>query len=248
MQTVSIIMAMTQEIDGVVKQLKKSGFKAEKNNSFIKDNLTVNLFKCGVMFRKKKILTKKLDRLKKSDKVIFTGIAGGVNPSLKLGDIVVPDKIRLLENDDKIIENSDIFLQELSDCANTYNFAFKKSKNHATTDKLVDHKTKKSLTDIDTIDMEAYHLIEWLKINNLDTTFFKIISDDSSAKLPSEQILIQFIMSPYKALVKNFHRHPIQYLRAVQLVRNCKKAIDILSKYLTQWLIFEANKTSLKEN
>jgi len=245
MQTVSIIMAMTQEIDGLAKQLKKSGFETEKTNSFIKNNLTVNLVKCGVMFRKKKILTKRIDLLKKSDTVIFTGIAGGVKLSLKLGDIVIPNKIRLLKKTDPIIENSDTLLQELEDCAKNYSFAFKKCENHATTDRLVDHEAKKSLADIDTIDMEAYHVIEWLKSNNLNTTFFKVISDDSSAKLPSEQILIQFIMSPYKTLLKNFHRHPIQYLRVIRLLSNCKKAIAVLSKYVTQWLIIEANKANI---
>ncbi len=248
MQTISIIMAMTQETDGLIQELKKAGFVSGKNNSFIKGNLTVNLFKCGIMFRKKKVLSKKIDRLRKSDKLIFTGIAGGVNRSLKFGEIVIPDKICLLEDKTKSIKNHEPLIRELTDCANKYNFSLKRTASHATADKLIDHKIKNSLTDIDTIDMEAYHLLEWLKENSITATFFKIISDDSSAKLPSEQILIQFIISPYKAFVKNFYRHPIEYFRAVRIVRDSKRAVAMLSKYVIKWLISETEKSSINTN
>ncbi|MCD6459735.1 hypothetical protein J7L67_03605, partial [bacterium] len=146
---ICIVTAMAEEVNALQQGL--SCFNKKGNLCYASGDINIYLIKCGVLFRKPKRLERKLDILKKSDIVILCGISGAVSKKLKIGDIVIPDKIISLNNKRKyFINNNPEYLKDI----------FKKSKLNvinggvlATSDHFVSTEEKEKMSSVDIVDM-----------------------------------------------------------------------------------------------
>ena len=174
---ICIITPMASELNALEKSfssLEKKGPLLYKSG----DN-EIHLFKCGVLFRNPKRLKRKLDILGKSDLVILCGICGAASEKLKIGDIVIPDKIILLDNKTEFFDNP-------KDCIADY-LAASKSKVIdrgilATSDHFVTKDEKTRLSHIDIVDMESYNVLKCLSEYNIPVLCVRSVSDVKSQR------------------------------------------------------------------
>lgn len=98
---IGIIGAMEEEISGIKKVLETEKFERIGNTEFIickfSDNLDVVLTVCGIGKVNAAICAQALIDKYKPDYIINTGVAGGIDPSVNVSDVVVSTD--LIEHD-----------------------------------------------------------------------------------------------------------------------------------------------------
>ena len=231
---ICVIAAMSSEINALEKSfsgLEKTGPLCYKSG----DN-EIHLLKCGVLFRTPKRLQRKLDILRNSDLVILCGICGAVNKDLKVGNIVIPDKIVALDNTADYIQNekNNSLLNFLKECKlKVINDGVL-----ATSDHFVSTSEKNRLSSVDIVDMESYNVLNWLCGLNIKVMCIRCVSDSKSQTLPDEKCIVEYMADPRKFLVRNLFKSPIICYRLLKLFFLSDIALNSLGKFITGFILF----------
>lgn len=229
MNSIAVIMALSQEIAALECALIKAGFVKHLSHRYQKNSTEISIIKCGVNFRKKEHLEKKITLLKSCKIVVVGGISGAVNPALHLNDIIIPQTITLVKNQNVIIQNSSALLSDriLSTPCKTL----------ATADHLVNHQEKQMFFScgVDAVDMESYYIMDWLAHNGIRTICIRAISDTAAQVLPPEQYLIEFLRAPWLFFAKHVYHHPILCYRLITLLYASNRAMKHLARILCVW-------------
>ncbi|MBN2246535.1 MAG: hypothetical protein JW755_11895 [Candidatus Aminicenantes bacterium] len=196
----------------------------------------------GVGIKKsRRTLEKYLER-QKPDFVMITGIAGAVHPDLKVGDIVFPKKVCLVDNSDKI--------QKILDIEKLYGTKFRERLENnnrvytapilATVMRAYHAEDKDSLRrsnpDIYAVDMESYSLVEVLTKNKIPFVFFRVISDSYSMKFPKDAFIVAVSRSKGIKRILLLFYHPLSLFRLIVIIPAMLKALHKLTECSVEFI------------
>ncbi|RJP58302.1 MAG: hypothetical protein C4541_08275 [Candidatus Auribacter fodinae] len=237
MKHIAIVMAMKQEIDALCSFLEKHGYTKTGGYNFRTSTAEIQVLRCGVLARNINVLEKKKDFLKKADGVLITGISGAVNPQHQVSKAIVPQNITLYDSVKPALDNQVAIFEQIEKiCPALGNTVL--CQNLATVDHFVDHREKKLLHGVDAVDMESYHIMEWMNENEIPAFCFRVIGDSFTQRLPRESSLVQFMRLSGAEKVRWVVRHPVEWVRCIRLMRSSVIALRRLSSCVGKWLEF----------
>jgi nucleoside phosphorylase len=165
--------------------------------------------------------------------LISSGLAGGLNGSLKTGDIVVARSLALVEGGDKI--NSKRNLVELAEqCQARAVDLFLTSR------RIVSQaQYKKSMANFgDVVEMESYHVLSRASGTQVASIAIRAISDTQEEDLPLD---FEKAIEPWgrvnaRQLVLQIVRYPQRIPSLIRFGRNCERATEKLADFLDTYL------------
>jgi nucleoside phosphorylase len=222
------------------KALEKALKIVNKQEVTVHTNIEVRL--TGVGIRKSRITLEKYLEKQKPDLVLITGIAGAVHPGLKVGDIIFPEKVCLVDGVNKIQKLLDV--KNLS--GNKFRERLENKKRAYTTPVLATvmrtyhPNDKKSLRkvnpDIYAVDMESYSLVEVLTKSKIPFVFFRVISDSYNMKFPKDAFIdALFCLKGVKRIILLFCS-PISSFRIVRIIPSMLKSLRRLKECSVEFI------------
>jgi nucleoside phosphorylase len=196
----------------------------------------------GVGIKKSRIMLKKHLEDQKPELVLITGIAGAVNPKLKAGDIVFPEKVCLVDDSNKI--------QKILDVPKLYEVKFRErlEKNKrvhtapivATVKRTYHAEDKDSLRrlnpDIYAVDMESYSLVDVLTKGKIPFVFFRVISDPYNMKFPKDAFIDALFRSKGIKRIFVFLCHPVSSFYLVMIMPAMLKSLRVLKECAVEFI------------
>jgi len=171
----------------------------------------------------------------KPKRIILAGYAGSADPELKVGKVIIPEKVITLDSKVETIPvNSVIDLPPGADYRSNITLCtvpglcFKKDK----------RKLRKELGPNLAVDMESGFCGEWTRKKGIPFTVVKAISDGYDTALPSAEFVTSFFEKKQQGgqLLKQMILHPVQYRRLAGLNKGCIAAAHSLSRILKEIL------------
>ena len=218
------------------KALFKAIERAKKGKINGLTDLGIKVFNMGAG-RKRSLysLKKYLDR-NHPDFVLLTGIAGGVFPDLKAGDIVFPREVCLVEESGKISDSLSLSSKSNGDFMNILRSKYKvyDVPKLATVDRLFHKQDKVKLNNIDNsialVDMESYGVVDLLRARKIPFLLFRVVSDPLNSKFPDDSFFRSLAELRGLKKWKLIFQRPLMCLRFLGMLPALNKGLKILSK------------------
>jgi nucleoside phosphorylase len=169
--------------------------------------------------------------------IILAGYAGSADPNLKIGTVILPEKVITRENTiEEIPVDSVVSLPTGADYRTNITLrtvpglCFKKDKK----------KVRAELGNNLAVDMESGFCAAWTREKGVPFAVVKAISDGFDTALPSAQFVTGFFEKKQQGgqLLKQMVLHPIQFRRLAGLNKGCIAAARSLGRILCEILAY----------
>ena len=229
-----MLAAFRLEEKALGKALKKALKIMDKQR--VTAHIPIEVKSTGVGIKKSRIMLGKYLEHQKPDLVLITGIAGAVHPGLKVGDIVFPEKVCLIDDLNKIQKILDV--QKLSEL--DFRYRLEKSKRVHTAPILATVRRtyhpedkdflRKLNPDIYAVDMESYSLVDALTKRKIPFVFLRVISDPYDMKFPKDDFIDAIFRSKGVKRILILCCHPISFFRLVIIIPAMLKSLRVLKE------------------